>query len=375
MAFRAVAVALSLLVLGSLAGCDDAPAPADAAPPPAVTVATIERKAVLESETFVGRAVAVEEVDVRARVTGFLIQRTFEEGRAVKAGDLLFAIDPEPFEAARDLAAANLQRAEAALVETERRLARNRQLFERGNTSEATLDQAVADEAAARADIAARKAELHQAQINLDYTMVASPIAGVTGQEQFSIGNLVGPDSGPLATVTQLDPVHVTFSVSEALLATLREEEMRAGEPTDLSLVRLAATLPNGSRYDKPGSIDFVSPTVDRTTGTVTVRGRFPNPDGLLQPGAYVQVTVSGDAPEEQVVVPQAAVQQDQTGRFVLVVGPDDTVAKRGIETGQQVEDAWVITAGLEVGERVIVQGLQKVKPGIVVAPTEAGGA
>ncbi len=364
-----------ILLLAMLAACDQQEASAPPQPPPSVTVTPVARRAIVESVEFVGRVEAVDSVDLRARVQGFLTERQFREGEDVEVDELLFVIDPAPFQAQVDLAAANLAAAQAAVPETRRALERSEQLFSRGNVSEATLDQARAAAQQAEAAVAARQAELQQARINLSYTRISSPIAGRIGRAAFSVGNLIGPDSGVLANVTSVDPIYVSFPISERLLVARRQESIESGQPIDLSEVVLRLRLSNNSPYAQEGRIDFVGTAVDLRTGTVPVRGQFPNPNRLLQPGQFVTVVVSGRDPVSALVVPQAAIQEDQTGRYVLAVDQDNQVQVRRVTTGEQQGTDWVIQSGLQEGETVIVQGVQRVRPGAAVNPVMASAA
>ena len=368
-------VAVTLLAASAVSGCQEESPQAgpSAAPPPAVTVVPVTRQAVIEAVDFVGRVEAIDHVDLRARVTGFLIERAFEEGEDVAEGDLLFVIEPEPYEAAAARARAELQRAEAMVPQTQNALTRAQELFGRGNVSEAALDQAVADAAQANADVAAQEAALVEAELNLGYTRITSPLVGRTSRTAYSEGNLVGPDSGVLASVTSMDPIYVTFNVSERDLIQF-QRDAQAGN-IQIEDIVLNLRLPDDSAYDQEGRIDYVAPAVDPNTGTVSIRGVFPNPDRLLLPGQFVTVVASGREPAQVLVVPQAAVQQDQAGAFVLTVADDNTVLATRVATGRQEGTGWIIEGGLNEGDLVIVQGLQRVRPGIVVTPTTAADA
>ena len=377
---RRVRFGAAALVL-ALGACSEGPAPPDGGdgPAPVVSVVPVQRTEVRDSFGFVGRVEAIDHVELRARVEGTLLERAFTEGDDVTAEDVLFRIDPAPFDAAVDLAAANVERARAAAVEAEQTLARTRQLHARGNVSDASLDEATAMAQQTAADVLGREAELRQSQIDRDYATIAAPIAGRISRATFSVGNLVNPESGSLATITALDPIYVTFSVSERDMLTWLQQQAQAGpdvQPPDLVL---ELQLANGTLYDQSGQIDFVDSTVDGNTGTIPVRGVFPNPGRILLPGQFVQVVVSGREPVSALVVPQAAVQTDQTGQFVLTVDGDNRVVVRRVTVGRQEGADWVVEQGLEEGEQVIVQGLQRVQPGLVVtaaplATPEVGG-
>ena len=367
---------LLLLAAFGVAACEQEQtadgAPAEA-PAPTVTVVTVERRDVTAEFSFVGHIEATDHVDVRARVEGFVEDRLFEEGEDVSAGELLFIIEPEPFEASVMEADANLQRAMAAIPLTQRALGRAEQLFSRGNISEAALDDARAATEQAIADVAAREAELDRALINLSYTRIISPIDGRVSREAFSVGNLVGPDSGVLTTVTRLDPIYALFSVSERDVIAFRRQQ--AAGDASLEDIVLGLRLPDDTDYGTEGRIDFVDSQVNPTTGTVTVRGVFANADRFLLPGQFVTVVVTDRQSESALTVPQAAIQQDQAGRFVLVVNENSRVEVRRIEVGQQIETDWVVEGGLTEGDRVVTDGIQRIRPGVDVTPVFAAPA
>ncbi len=360
-----------LLALGTLVGVNPKAAAQDgAAPMPVVSVVPVQRTLVRDQVGFVGRIEAIDHVDLRARVEGTLLDRLFVEGDDVVPGALLFRIDPAPFQAAADLAAANLERARAAAVAAERALVRSRELHSRGNVSDAALDEATATAEQTAADVLGRQAELRQAEIDLDYTTIEAPIAGRISRAAYSVGNLVNPNSDALASITALDPIYVTFSVSEPDFITWRQQQIETGETVEPTDLVLELELANGAPYGRSGQIDFVDSTVDANTGTIPVRGVFPNPERILLPGQFVEVVVSGREPVSALVVPQAAVQTDQTGQFVLVVDTESRAQVRPVTVGRQEGTDWVIEQGLEEGEQVIVQGLQRVRPGQPVEAT-----
>lgn len=354
-----------------LAACEEKAAAPLESPPAPVVVAPVIRTQLKSSSEYVGRVVAVDEVDLRARVEGFLMSREFHEGDDVAAGALLFSIERAPYQTAVDTAAARVAEAKAEVPRTRRDYERARTLFANGNVSQKTLDQALADQQAAVATLNAREAELRKAELDLSYTRIYAPFAGRIGRSTYSVGNLVGPGSDILATLIKLDPIYVVFNVSErAYLDYVLRTEQAAKDgrapPPPVPRLRLA----NDYGYPHAGRFDFVDNRVDPTTGTIAVRATFDNPDRLLVPGLFVSVVVESAKPEPALVVPQAAVQEDQGGRYVLIVDGDDTVQVRRIETGDRVGINWAVIAGLSEGERVIYEGIQKVRPGGKVAPT-----
>jgi membrane fusion protein (multidrug efflux system) len=338
--------------------------PAAASPPPAVSVVEVEPRDVTPSTQFVGRVVAIDQVDLRARVQGFLEQRLFTEGQKVKKGDLLYVIEQPPFQAQVDEAKADLARAEASVAETKATLERVQQASGSGAVSKQELDQARANDQRAQAEVLAAKAQVEIAQLNLSYTEITAPIDGRIGFTNYTIGNLVGPDSGTLATIVSEDPIYVTFPVSNRIILAVREQAIAGGKPNEF-VVR--AQLPDGTTYAHPGEVNFLNIEADQTTDTITVRAEFPNPEGLLVPAAFVNVAVEQAKSEERLVVPQAALQLDQAGAYVLVVNSQDQVEQRRVQTGQAYQGNLVVQSGLQAGESVIVEGIQKVRPGMKV--------
>ncbi|MGZ9110527.1 MAG: efflux RND transporter periplasmic adaptor subunit [Rhodoplanes sp.] len=357
----------------ALAACgDDQTRAQPEPPPPAVVVAAVEQRDINPKTEHVGQTVAVDTVELRARVQAFLTRRVFREGEDVKQGALLFTLERPPFEAAVDAAAGQAAQARAEVVRTRRDLERARTLHQRGNVSQQALDRAISDQEQAEATLRASEAQLRQAQIDLGYTQITAPFDGRIGRSVYSVGQWVGPDSGVLATLVKLDPIYVVFNVSERSYLDYQkqaDEAVRAGRPRQKFVPRLR--LSNGAEYPHPGRFDFVDNRVDPTTGTIAVRAVFPNPDKLLVPGLFVTVVLRSTEPKPALLIPQAAVQEDQGGRFVLVVGPESKAEVRRIETGARIGISWEVTSGLAEGERVIYEGLQKVQAGSVVAPTE----
>lgn len=363
-----------------LGACDEGPAQQQAAPaqPPSVDVVHAQRQAVAEQFEFVGRVQAIERVELRARVEGFIQQRDFREGQLVEAGSLMFRIEPDTFQAQVELARANLASAEALKVEADANLDRSLQLVSRGNISQQSVDEAEAASRTTAADVLARTAELRQAEIDLSYTEISTPISGRASREAYSIGNLVSPNSGVLATVTSLDPISVVFSVSEADLINVQRQRAEQGITGDLRdqeadvVPRIA--LPNGELYNHDGLIDFVGAEVDPLTGTVPIRATFANPDALLLHGQFASVVLTTQQAQNKIVIPVSAVQEDQAGAYVLVLSDDKLAEIRRIERGRTQEVNLIVEQGLEEGEIVIVEGLQKIRPGVPVSPVFRDG-
>lgn len=373
---RLAGTLLPLVLALALAGCDGEPdeaataQPAQQAPPPAVTVATVTRQAVTPAVTFNGRVEAVDKVDLRARVEGFLQQRHFTEGQKVQEGDLLFTIEKGQYQAAVAQAEANVARAQAALKNAQLQLDRANELVQNRNIPRATRDDREAERDSARAELAAAQAALQSAQLNLSYTEIRAPISGRIGASAYSQGNLVNPSSGVLATIVSQDPIYVTFPVSSRQLLEVREQAAQEGE--DARRYQVKVRLPDGSIYDQTGTVDFVDVQADPSTDTVTVRAEFANPGGLLVEGALVGVLVETVEPEQVLVIPQAAMLTDQAGPYVLLVNGESKIEQRRIQLGQQTGTAFVVQSGLEEGDRVVVQGVQQVRPGQTVQATAA---
>jgi membrane fusion protein, multidrug efflux system len=355
-------VATGMVALSILAG----PAVAQsAAPPPSVSVTPVVTRKVTETGEFVGRVTAINKVDVVARVPGFIEERTFTEGQAIKTGDLLFRIEQATYKAAVEQQQANLAKAKAAEVNASLQLERGKELVRTNNIPLSTLDQRAADEATAKANVLEAQALLDQAEINLGYTEVRSPIDGKIGIGYFTVGNLVGPSSGKLATIVSQDPIYVVFQASERGVLNYKR---RVAESADKNPhVTVHIRLPNGADYPHAGLTNLLDVQVDPNTDTVAVRAQFPNPEGLLIPDGIVGVTVERGAPRSALVVPQSAVQLDQAGHYVLLVDSAKKVELRRVTTGVEQGRDVVVTEGLKEGELVIVEGIQKVHPGQVV--------
>ncbi|MGA8497892.1 MAG: efflux RND transporter periplasmic adaptor subunit [Xanthobacteraceae bacterium] len=348
-------------------------ATAQGSPPPAVTVSPVASRQVTETGSgFIGRVVAIDKVDVVARVAGFIEQRNFTEGQQVKTGDLLFRIEQDTYKAAVDQQNANLAKAKATEVNANLQLQRAQVLVKNQNVPQATVDQLEAAEQAAQADVLQAQALLEQAQINLGYTEIRSPINGRIGLANFTVGNLVGPSSGRLATIVSQDPIYITFQASEADVIEYRHRVAASADKNPHVTIHIK--LPDGTIYPHPGLTNFLDVQVEADTDTVVVRAQLPNPDGLLIPGGIVGVTVERGAPSSALVVPQSAVQLDQAGHYVMVVDDAKKVELRRVTTGSEQGPDVVVTNGLKQGELVVVDGIQKIHPGQIVAATVAPG-
>jgi len=356
----ALCAALTLV----LTGCE--PAKPTAAkremPPPSVIAVAAETRTIEDEAKFVGRVVAVDRVELRARVEGFLKERRFKEGQTVVVGDVLFLIEPDQYAAVVEQREADLEKAKADSQNADAQLARGLELLKQKNIAQAKVDELQAAAAVAKASIAQAQAALNAARLDLSYTRIIAPIAGRIGLANLSVGNLVGPSSGVLATIVSRDPIHVQFPVTQRdLLAARRQIESKGGDPRK---VVIQARLPNGKLYEHSGHLDFVDVTTDRATDSVTLRAELPNPDGLLVDGQYVGVVVQSGEPESAILVRQAALQVDQQGLYVLIVDAEGKAQVRRVKTGQTKGAEIAVTQGLNAGDLVIVEGIQGVTPG-----------
>jgi multidrug efflux system membrane fusion protein len=415
-----------IAALTGLAACDRSPQVNAAPKPPAVTVVAVAQRSVPVYGQYVGQTEAVKTVEVRARVEGFIERQVAPDGANVKVGDLLFTIDPRPLEATLRQAEANVARDTAALRQAESAVTqreadvrqaqanvdrdvaqvenartqevRYRTLFQQQLIAKEQYDQirtnmvaleatVQADHAAlenaraalaayraaienARATVRADEAVADSARLQLSYTSIRSPLEGRMGRSQVRVGALVGKDDATLlATVSTLDPMYVSFSVSEREALSVwnrRRAEMQA-KP---SASGITITLSDDSPYAHDGRLDFVDRAVDPRTGTLALRAAFPNPAGLLQPGQYVRVRVLLSERPDALLVPQAAIQESQGSTSLFVVAPDQTVQVRSVRMGPRVGPLWVVEEGVKLGERVVIKGIQQMRPGIRVEPT-----
>lgn len=380
-------IIIILIILFLFTGCDEKPtvaAPQPKAPPPLVTVTPVVKKRVIKTFELVGRTAAIKTVNLVARVTGFLEKRNFKAGEDVKKGDLLFVIEQTPYQIQVKVAEAKLTEANAILANAESYLKRLKSV-RKGAVSQTDLDKSKSDLLKAQAGVMQAKATLDQAQLDLSYTEIRSPIDGRISRNFISNGNLVSTTTGTLATILQMDPMFVYFTVSEAAVLTEFQHQIKKGKARTFTP---KIQLSNGTIYPFEGVEDFVSHEVDKKTGTITIRAIFPNKSKnvtpgknklsgklrILTPGQFVKVLVRRSDISLQRVVPQIAIQEDQKGKFVLVVDADKRVQKRTIKVGDKQGIDWVVQQGVDVGELVITLGLQKVRPGqmVQIAPSPA---
>ncbi|MEM1445514.1 MAG: efflux RND transporter periplasmic adaptor subunit [Planctomycetota bacterium] len=371
-------LATSIAATAMLVGCSSQEPP-PAPPPPAVVVQSPEVRDVTSYYRYTGNMAAVEAVEVRARVTGELMSQHFTASTDVEKGDLLFVIEPAPYEAEVAAAQATLDQANAALELAEIEKQRIDDAFEKQAATERERLQATATVKQRQAEVAAAQAGLDDANIRLGYTQVTAPIAGRVDRNLTDVGNIVSGNEGTLlTTVTQLDPIHAYFDVSERIVLEYLDRGRNGGvgqeaEPPPLELAR--ASDPDGA-YPFTGIVDFVAPRVDNQTGTIQVRGIFENDDAQLFPGLFVRVRAPHDTLENAVVIPEGAVGKDLSGDFVLVVGEGNVVERRGLTLGEANDDGTVtVLEGLDARDRIIVEGIQKARPGSPVTIKADGPA
>jgi len=364
---RTTAVLLVSLVCG-IGVPARAQAPGDQ-PPPAVVVERIQVEEVNKPEEHTARVEAIDSVDIRARVEGFLRAIDFQPGQQVAVNDLLFQIEPDQFQAQLASSKAELTRTQAALTSATQAFDRTKELFATRTISQAAMDTATENRAVAAANVTAAEAAVRLAELNVSYTRIEAPIAGVISKSNFSVGSLIGPSSGALARIVSLDPLRVAFSLAEGTLVTYRQDEAKGGVAPKLDL---SLRLANGTLFQGSGRLEYIDSEVNPQTGTVTVRAIFDNPHRVLVPGEFVTLIVREKEAPRLPVVPQTAVLRDKDGPYVYVLGADDTVSIRRIELGAQIDTGWAVTKGLTEGEEVVVQGVQRLREGIKVHPTDS---
>ncbi len=370
------------LLVVLLAGCHSAgPPPAPQLPPPEVEVAAATTSKLIEFREYTGRTAAVDSVEVRARVSGYVLQTprtktndasmpavTVEEGKLVKKGDLLFVIDDKPYQLALKQTVGALTASEAKLQQANNELARSESLVNSNSISRTDYDQAVASVAELRGQIESLKATVARNQLDLEYTQVRSPIDGLLGQTSVTAGNLVIADSTVLTTVVAVNPIYVNFDVDEQSVLDYRTR-MLDGKVKSARDAKIAVRLglANNDGFPQEGFIDFVNNVTDPGTGNTRVRATFDNTTGILSPGLFARIQVPFSAEYQAVLVPTKSIAMDQQGRHVMVVADDNRVLRRAVELGPIEGDMTVIREGIKAGEQVVTSGLQKIQPGVEV--------
>jgi membrane fusion protein (multidrug efflux system) len=350
------------LCLSSIIACSDK------APPPPITEVVVDEVSLepyLPNTVFVGRLQAQVDVSIQAQVSGYLKARHFHEGDLIEQGTLLYELDPAQFQASLARAKADVSKAMAATAVANNNLVRGKELAPKGAISASELDKITATKLQADADLESARAQFKSAEVDLSYTRISAPISGRIGRSDFSIGDLIAPDSGQLTSLVSIDPVNAIFKVSEAVyLMHGKNRRQREQQGEDLSPMLVKLELSNRERYGLTGRLDYVANRIDETTGTIEARAVIPNPSGDLLPGQYVKVILELPNTIDTLMLPQAAVQADQQGNFVLVVDTNNTVVRHNVVLGPRVAAKVIVEQGVDEGEQVIVRGLQKVRPG-----------
>ena len=377
-AARGLIGALLAVATPLLAGCGSNSAPAQnaAPPPPTVTIAKPEKRTIVDQDEYVGRFVAVDSVEVRSRLSGYLASIHFTDGQMVKKDDLLFTIDRRPFQIVLEQARANLAQARANLAYTENDLARGEQLVRDKTITTQVFDQRTQAKRVAEAAVAANEAIVHQAELDLNqYSEIRAPIAGRIGDRRVSPGNLIpGGTSGSttlLATIVSIDPIRFEFTFDES--AFLRYERMNRGKDpaTRWSSISVKLKLLDENAFEHDGRMDFVDNTISQTSGTIRGRAVFANPNGLFTPGMFGRIQVPGSPAYDALLVPDAAIATEQTRKYAMVVDGENVARQRYVTLGPTIGGLRVIKEGLKEDENVIVDGLMRVRPGVKVAPQE----
>jgi membrane fusion protein (multidrug efflux system) len=371
---RAGGVALGVAIATFTAGCDapSAQGPAQM-PPPSVSVVTMESRTIPATFDYVGQTAGVREVEVRPRVSGILLKWNYDEGKPVRAGQSLFTIDPAPFQAALARAEAELAAARARLEAARLDVERTRPLADQGMLSRKALDDAVAAHQVGAAGVQVAEAVLTEARLNLGYTRVEAPISGITSRALMSEGSLVEAQNTLLTTISQVEPIHVIFSVSESDRLRL-SSEVTAGRlvlPKE-NRFKVTVTLADGSVAERAGTVDFADVRVNPETGTSELRAVLSNPDGRLRPGQFVRVNLQGARYPNALAVPQRAVLEGPQGKLVMVVNDKSIAEPRPVQVGEWAGSDWIVTSGLAAGDRVIVDGVMRIQPGAPVTVAQA---
>lgn len=366
MFYRQLPFTFATLTLGLLAVSVTQAAEPTQQMPPEVVVEAVKVESLPLLFEYPARTAGYREVQVRAQVSGILQERTYKEGSQVKQGQVLFRIDPRPYEAALSRAKGALAQEQARYRQTDRDLKRIRELQKKGFASDSELDKSISNFEQSKANIEAAKAEVQSKQIDLDYTTVKAPISGITSKETVSEGSLMvagDPSASLLTQITQLDPIYVNFAAPDREVSAVRSGLQAGSLINDESRMSVEIKFGDGSSYPLEGQVDFTDSLIDRSTGTVSTRAVVPNPDQALMPGQFVRVVVKGISKPNAVTVPERALSQGPNGTFVYIVDDKSTARVRPVSTAHTAEGRWVVESGIAAGDKVIVEGLPKVRP------------
>ncbi|QBF83755.1 efflux RND transporter periplasmic adaptor subunit [Shewanella maritima] len=363
---KKLTAALSLIALSCMAtGCSDEDMQQAEAALAKVSVQQVSPQAMQLEEEFMGKTQAVHSLEIKPKVSGYIINKAFEDGAEVKAGTLLFEIDPTPFEVEANRLQAVLAQKQALLTMKAKLVNKASALVEQKALSQIELEQLGAEFNMVKAEAKAAEAALDNALLQLSYTKIYAPFDGLVSDSQHTIGSLVGPQSAPLTRLISFDKMHVNIHLDEKDYLNTLQAMAQSGE--EITNPAMTLKLANGTHYSHKGEVEFIDNEVDSNNGTIRFRITFPNPDRLLFPGQFVSVTSQQTTPTQAIVVPQNAVQEDQGGRYVLTVNETNTVQAKYLTLGQRVGNDWLVTQGLTSGEQVIVSGLQGVRAGAQV--------
>jgi membrane fusion protein, multidrug efflux system len=369
--FRRAMLAAGVVAIGSSVACEKAAPPAPPPPPEVYTTAVVQKDVPVYLE-LVGQAEGYQDVDIRARVEGFLETMNFQEGTFVRQGDLLYTIDRKPLETIVAQGTADQATAEARLSKANNDVTRYTPLVAKQAVSKQELDNALAEQDASKSQVAAAKAAVEKATLDLGYTRVVSPISGLIGTTQVKPGNLVGRgESTLLTTISQIDPILFRVGVTEADYLRVMRQVQSAGKSGG-SREGIELRLADGSQYPQTGKINTIERAVDPSTGTLGMELVFPNPQQILRPGQYGRVRILLDTKRGALLVPQRAVQELQSIYTVAIVDSSNKVAFRTVKVGQKVDSLWVVEDGLKAGEQIVVEGLQRVQDGMTVSAKPA---